>query len=76
MRAIDGASWLLPVTSAVLSVGVGVAALAHADQLAAGAGIVSGVAGALGVLATGRAMAVGNLGIEMSDRALSQLPGL
>jgi hypothetical protein len=87
MRAIDLASWLLPVTSAVVSVGAGLAALAHADQAAAVAGIIAGVAGAFGVLATGwgarvrderleRAAAVGNLGVQMSDRALSQIPGL
>src|SRR5215469_16553878 len=80
MRAIDAAAWMLPVASAVLSIGAGVAALLHADQIAAIAGIVAGVAGAFGVLATGwgakvrderleRAMAVGSLGIAMSDRA-------
>jgi hypothetical protein len=86
MWLIDTASWLLPVLAAILSVGAGAEALAHADRNGAFLGIAGGLASAFGVLATGwasrvrdhrleHASGVGNLSLNIASDAMSRMSG-
>lgn len=84
-KAIDVLSWALPTLAAVLATIGGVGALYNANTLAAICSIISGIVGALGVIATGQASkirdnklavvcAVANLATRMADHENSSHP--
>jgi|SRR5215469_17711951 len=52
VKIIDILSWALPAIAAALSIWGGIEALNHADNYAAGLGIVAGIVSALGVIFT------------------------
>ena len=78
MALIDGGSWWLLVAAAAVSIAAGVAALVHADALAALLGIGGGVVSGAGIFATNwasrvrdgrlaQAQSTASLGVEMAD---------
>lgn len=85
-KIIDVSSWVLPTGAAILAIIGGVEALYDVNTLAAICGIASGIASAAGIIATGKAskmrdhrlelaLAVGNLGIKMAERAMTSFRG-
>ena len=82
-KGIDAASLALPTVAAVLAISGGICAFHGWNAAAAILGTVGGAVSALGVIFTGwasrlrdqqlrTAYAVGSLGVDMADRALSR----
>ena len=85
ITTFDALSWALPVVAAGMSIGAGVEALNHADQIAALIAIGAGVVSALGVVVTNwssrirdrrleRAMALAGIAMDTAEFANRRHP--